>query len=407
MPDSILVTIETQVPTRVPITADGRRLIATRGLRGFADGLVAVSLSAYLGDQLGYSGARIGVIVTGMLLGSALLTLLTGTVASSIGRRQLLQLGAMLALGTGLIFATYSTFWILLVAGVIGTVNPTSGDVSVFQPIEQSVLPNTTTERGRSAVFARYTFAGALFAAFGALVAGLPGRLGWSADSVFVVYAVVAACALIVYSTLSVAVEGGAANAPRPLGESRPVVYRLAALFSLDAFGGGFVTQSLLALWLFRRHDFTLANAGFVFAAMGVLSAASGFAAARIERRLGPIRTMAFTHMPAQVLLILAALMPNGTWAVICLLARSLLASMDVPVRNAYVMSVVTPPERAAAASVTNVPRSLASALPPFAAGWMLDHTTFGWPLIIAGVAKLTYDVLLLRMFGKRDRSIH
>lgn len=407
MADSILVTIETQVPTRVPITADGRRLIATRGLRGFADGLVAVSLSAYLGDQLGYSGARIGVIVTGMLLGSALLTLLTGTVASSIGRRHLLQLGAMLALGTGLIFATYSTFWILLVAGVIGTVNPTSGDVSVFQPIEQSVLPNTTTERGRSAVFARYTFAGALFAAFGALVAGLPGRLGWSADSVFVVYAVVAACALIVYSTLSVAVEGGAANAPRPLGESRPVVYRLAALFSLDAFGGGFVTQSLLALWLFRRHDFTLANAGFVFAAMGVLSAASGFAAARIERRLGPIRTMAFTHMPAQVLLILAALMPNGTWAVICLLARSLLASMDVPVRNAYVMSVVTPPERAAAASVTNVPRSLASALPPFAAGWMLDHTTFGWPLIIAGVAKLTYDVLLLRMFGKRDRSIH
>ena len=395
------------MPTRVPITADGRRLIATRGLRGFADGLVAVSLSAYLGDQLGYSGARIGVIVTGMLLGSALLTLLTGTVASSIGRRHLLQLGAMLALGTGLIFATYSTFWILLVAGVIGTVNPTSGDVSVFQPIEQSVLPNTTTERGRSAVFARYTFAGALFAAFGALVAGLPGRLGWSADSVFVVYAVVAACALIVYSTLSVAVEGGAANAPRPLGESRPVVYRLAALFSLDAFGGGFVTQSLLALWLFRRHDFTLANAGFVFAAMGVLSAASGFAAARIERRLGPIRTMAFTHMPAQVLLILAALMPNGTWAVICLLARSLLASMDVPVRNAYVMSVVTPPERAAAASVTNVPRSLASALPPFAAGWMLDHTTFGWPLIIAGVAKLTYDVLLLRMFGKRDRSIH
>ena len=407
MADSILVTIETQVPTRVPITADGRRLIATRGLRGFADGLVAVSLSAYLGDQLGYSGARIGVIVTGMLLGSALLTLLTGTVASSIGRRHLLQLGAMLALGTGLIFATYSTFWILLVAGVIGTVNPTSGDVSVFQPIEQSVLPNTTTERGRSAVFARYTFAGALFAAFGALVAGLPGRLGWSADSVFVVYAVVAACALIVYSTLSVAVEGGAANAPRPLSESRPVVYRLAALFSLDAFGGGFVTQSLLALWLFRRHDFTLANAGFVFAAMGVLSAASGFAAARIERRLGPIRTMAFTHMPAQVLLILAALMPNGTWAVICLLARSLLASMDVPVRNAYVMSVVTPPERAAAASVTNVPRSLASALPPFAAGWMLDHTTFGWPLIIAGVAKLTYDVLLLRMFGKRDRSIH
>jgi sugar phosphate permease len=175
-------------------------------------------------------------------------------------------------------------------------------------------------------------------------------------------------------------------------------VYKLAALFSLDAFGGGFVVQSLLVLWLLRRHDFSVGRAGVVLAAMQILSAASGFVAIRIERRIGPLRTMAYTHIPGQIFLIAAAVVPTAPLAVTFLIARSLLSSMDVPIRNAYVMSVVTPAERAAAASVTNVPRSLAAALPPILAGWMLDRSTFGWPLIIAGILKIIYDVLLLRM---------
>ncbi len=384
----------------VSITADGYRLIATRGLRGFGDGLIAVSLSAYLSNQLGYSATRIGIVVTGMLLGSALLTLLTGTAASGLSRRSLLRAGALLAIATGLVFATTTSFALLLIAGVIGTVNPTSGDVSVFQPIEQALLPDTTSTERRSSVFARYTFAGSFAAAAGALSAGLPKLMGWRPQSVFLVYSLVAALGLMVYLSMTSGVEGSSLVTPTALRESKQIVYRLAALFSLDSFGGGFVPQSILALWLFRRFDFSLARAGLVFAGMGVLSAASGFAATRIERRLGPIRTMSLTHMPAQMLLIAAAFMPNGTAAVFCLLGRSLLASMDVPVRNAYVMSVVVPAERAAAASVTNVPRSLASALPPLGAGWMLDHSMFGWPLICAGICKLTYDLLLLKMFG-------
>lgn len=383
-------------------SADGYRLIATRGLRGFGDGLIAVSLSAYLSNQLGYSATRIGVVVTGMLLGSALLTLLTGTAASNISRRALLRAGALLAIATGLVFATTTSFVMLLIAGVIGTVNPTSGDVSVFQPIEQSLLPNTTSAAQRSLLFARYTFAGSFAAAAGALCAGLPKRFGWTPQSIFLVYAAVASIGFVIYQSITANVEGSLVVKPTGLRESKRIVYRLAALFSLDAFGGGFVPQSILALWLFRRFNFSLAGAGLVFAGMGVLSAASGFGATRIEKRLGPIRTMSFTHMPAQVLLIAAAFMPNGTAAVVCLLGRSLLASMDVPVRNAYVMSVVVPAERAAAASVTNVPRSLASALPPLAAGWMLDNSSFGWPLICAGICKLAYDILLLRMFDRQ-----
>ncbi len=383
-------------------TSDGYRLIATRGLRGFGDGLIAVSLSAYLSNQLGYSATRIGVVVTGMLLGSALLTLLTGTAASNISRRALLRAGALLAIATGLVFATTTSFVLLLIAGAIGTVNPTSGDVSVFQPIEQSLLPNTTSAAQRSLVFARYTFAGSFAAAAGALCAGLPKRFGWTPQSIFLVYAAVASIGFVIYQSITANVEGSSTVKPTGLRESKRIVYRLAALFSLDAFGGGFVPQSILALWLFLRFNFSLAGAGLVFAGMGVLSAASGFGATRIEKRLGPIRTMSFTHMPAQVLLIAAAFMPNGTAAVVCLLGRSLLASMDVPVRNAYVMSVVVPAERAAAASITNVPRSLASALPPLAAGWMLDNSNFGWPLLCAGICKLAYDMLLLRMFDRQ-----
>ena len=381
------------------ITPDGRRLISTRGLRGYADGLVAASLAGYLGDQLGYSGTRIGVIVTGMLLGSAVLTMFTGTWGWRFERRLLLRAGALLMVITGLVFFTSNSFPLLLAFGVIGTMNPSGSDVSVVQPIEQSLLPLTTSDERRTHTFARYSFFGGALASLGALSAGLPARFHWQPESVFLIYTIAGVGMLGVYATMSPLVEAAAQAAPQtPLGPSKRVVYKLAALFSLDAFGGGFAVQSLLVLWLLRRHHFSVGKAGAVLAVMQILSAASGFVAVRIERRIGPLRTMAFTHLPGQILLISAALMPNAPLAVACLIARSLLSSMDVPVRNAYVMSVVTPAERAAAASVTNVPRSLASALPPIAAGWMLDRSTFGWPLIIAGLLKMTYDLLLLRM---------
>ena len=381
------------------ITSDGKRLIATRGLRGYADGLVAASLAGYLGDQLGYSATRIGVIVTGMLLGSAVLTMFTGTWGWRFERRLLLRAGAVLMVITGLVFFTSTSFPLLLAFGVIGTMNPSGSDVSVVQPIEQSLLPLTTSDEDRSHTFARYSFFGGSLASLGALSAGLPARFHWQPASVFVIYTFAGFAMLGVYATMSPRVEASAQAAPpTPLGPSKRVVYKLAALFSLDSFGGGFAVQSLLVLWLLRRHHFSVGKAGAVLAVMQILAAASGFIAVRIERRIGPLRTMAFTHLPGQVLLISAALMPNAPLAVACLIARSLLSSMDVPVRNAYVMSVVTPAERAAAASVTNVPRSLASALPPIAAGWMLDRSNFGWPLIIAGSLKIVYDLLLLRM---------
>jgi predicted MFS family arabinose efflux permease len=380
--------------------------VASRGVRGFVDGAVAVTLSAYLG-LLGWSGLRIGVLVTGMLLGSAALTMLVGVRMGRVPRRALLQWGAVTMIASGLVFASTTVFAVLLVVGVIGTMNPTSGDVSVFSPVEQSLLPATVAAADRTAMFTRYVFTGTLAAAVGSLAVGLPE---WVADRttvseqdalrwVFLAYALAGAVVLMVFRRLSPSVEPSSAEPPSPLGQSRAMVHRLALVFSVDSFGGGFVVQSLLALWLFRRFDMSTGAAGALLFWMGVCSAGSMFASPILARRIGLVRTMAFTHMPAQVFLIAAAFVPTLPLAIVCLTGRSLLAAMDVPARNSYVMAIVTPAERAAAASVTQVPRSLAAAISPLFAGWLLDQSDFGWPLVIAGLLKLVYDVTLLRMF--------
>jgi len=308
---------------------------------------------------------------------------------------------------TGVAFGALSSFGALLVVAVLGTLNPSAGDVSVFLPTEQALLPSTVSDRHRTALYGRYSFVGFSVAAIGSLAAGLPDLLarttGLSERSalrnVFVVYAIAGIVVLLTYRRLSPAIEPADGPAPVALGPSRRIVYRLAALFSLDSLGGGFVVQSLLALWLFRRFDLSVATAGAIFFWSGLLAGASALLAVRIAGRIGLVRTMVFTHLPANGLLVATAFMPNLTLAVVCLLVRSVVSQMDVPTRTSYVMAVVTPAERPAAASITNVPRSLAAALPPLAAGWMLDRSTFGWPLVIGGSLKIVYDLVLLRMF--------
>ncbi len=368
-------------------------LVQTRAMRGFADGLVSTVLSAYL-VGLGFSGSGIGAIVTATLVGSAALTLFVGLRGHRVGRRRLLLAAAVLMCVTGAVFASTTAFAALLVVGFVGTMNPSGGDVSVFLPTEQALLPGTAADRDRTALFARYTVAGFTVAALGALAANLvSGR--WA----FAVYALVGVGVFVRYLSLSPAIEPAAGAPAAPLGPSRRLVYRLAAVFSLDSFGGGFVVQSLLALWLFRRFGLSVGVTGVIFFWSGLLSGFSGLFAPRLAARIGLIRTMAYTHLPANALLMATPFMPNVGLAITCLLARAALSQMDVPARSSYVMAVVSPAERPAAASVTNVPRSLATALAPFGAGWMLDHSTFGWPLLVGGALKFGYDLLLLVMF--------
>jgi MFS family permease len=387
--------------------SDARLLLATRILRGFADGVVAVILAGYL-TGLGYSPLQVGAIVTGTLLGSAALTLAVGLWGGRFSTRRVLLTAAALMFATGLGFFGVTAFWPLLAIAVVGTLNPSSGDVSVFLPTEQAALSQAVSGRDRTALFAWYNLGGSLAGAVGALASGLPEwlehRRHVDAERwVFVVYAATAIATALLYQRLSRQVEAPSGAPPMGLRRSRAVVLRLSALFSLDSFGGGLVVQSLLILWLYRRFGLSVTAAGQIFFVAGLCGAFSQLASSRLAARIGLIETMVYTHFPSNLLLILAGIMPNPTAAVTCLLLRMCVSSMDVPARQSYVMSVVPPEERAAAASVTNVPRSLAAALTPLAAGWMLDHSSFGWPLIFAGVIKGAYDLLLLFQFRPRS----
>ncbi len=392
-------------------TVDVPRVVVARALRGFADGFFSVFLAIYL-DALGFSPLQIGAIVTGTLLGSAALTLGVGLVAHRRELRVLLLAASGLMIMTGLGFMAVTAFWALLVVAIVGTLNPSAGDVSVFLPTEQAFLAGHVDDFDRPRLYAVYNLGGAFAGAFGALASGLPESFARRIDvtkvdafrATFVLYVLIAVAVLLIYRGLRR--EHAATDVThverKPLAQSRRTVFELAALFSIDAASGGFVVQSLLVLWLHLRYGLSAAHTAEVFFAVSLLSAFSQLLAGPLAARIGLVRTMVFTHLPANLFLVLAAFSPSAGFAVACLLIRSLFSQMDVPARQALVMAVVTPEERAAAASVTNVPRSLASATTPLLAGALLKATTFGWPLVIAGVGKATYDLLLLARFGRR-----
>ncbi|KAF0162797.1 MAG: major facilitator superfamily protein [Rhodocyclaceae bacterium] len=388
-----------------------RLLLVGRGLRAFVDGYVAVLLPAYL-LALGHGTWQVGLLSTATLLGSALATLALGAWGHRASSRFLLLAAALLMTATGLGFSGLSDFWPLLLVAFVGTLNPSAGDVSVFLPLEHSRLSHAAEGDARTRLFARYSLTGALCAALGALAAAVPDALtGQGVDrltalrGMFVVYAGVGVLLWLLYARLPAQAATRQTVAPAPLGPSRRIVMRLAALFSVDAFAGGLVVNSLLALWLFERFNLSLTAAGAFFFWVGVLNALSLLAAPWVAKRIGLLNTMVFSHIPSSLFLILAAFAPNLSFALGFLLLRAALSQMDVPTRSAFVMAVVTPQERAAAASFTAVPRSLAAALSPslggalFAAGW------FAAPLVACGCLKIAYDLALWAAFKERPGS--
>lgn len=386
-------------------------LLIGKALRAFADGYVAVLLPAYL-LALGFGTLDVGVLSTATLLGSALATLAVGAWGHRVHHRRLLLGAALLMLGTGLSFACLSAFWPLLLVAFVGTLNPSSGDVSVFLPLEHSRLAESGQGTARTALFARYSLLGALFAALGALASGVPqllvATLGIEQLTAFRVmfsfYGLSGGVVWLLYRGIPVPQHESEAPAPHPLRESKGIVVRLALLFSLDSFAGGLAINALMALWFFQRFDLSLLAAGSFFFWAGLLSALSQLIAPKVAERIGLVNTMVFTHIPASVCLIAAAFVPSLELAFALLFVRALLSQMDVPVRSAFVMEVVTPTERAAAESFTAVPRSLASAISPtiggalFAAGWLAA------PLVACGLLKISYDLLLWKSFRQRGK---
>ena len=380
------------------------RVLLARALRSFADGFIAVVLPAYL-LALGLGVLEVGIISTATLLGSALSTLAVGRWGYRFPIRRLMLAAAVLMALTGLGFASFSSFWPLLLVAFCGTLNPSSGDASVFMPLDHTML---ATAADRTSIFARYSFIGSMAGAGGALLSGLPEWLGSrmtmldALRGMFLLYAAVGVAVWLLYRGLpSPQVEEQ--KPAVPLGPSRGVVWRLAALFSIDSFAGGLVLNSLLALWLFERFGMSLGAAGAFFFWTGMLSAISQLAAGPLARRIGMVNTMVFTHIPSSLFLIAAALSSNLEVCLAFLLARSLLSQMDVPARGAFVMTVVTPAERPAAASFTAVPRSLAAALSPSLTGAMFAAGAMAAPLVACGVLKIAYDLALFAAFRRYE----
>src|SRR6266404_3241552 len=386
-----------------------RLVLTARGIRAFGDGFVSILVPVYL-TELGIGAFEVGVLTTAMLLGSAMMTLAIGLIAHRLRRTTLLTGASMLMVLSGIGYAFETEFWPLLVIAAVGTLNPTASDVSVFAPLEQTLLSNAVLPERRTSIFAAYSLIGSLLGAVGCLFASAPEILARitpvppnrALQVMFLAYAFLGALAFVIYRQLKSPEEATASGpATGPLGPSRRIVFTLAALFSLDSFGGGFFVQSLLALWLFDRFELSLAMAASFFFWSGVLTAFSYPVAVRIAGRIGLVNTMVFTHIPSSICVILVPFVPHLGIVLALLLVRAALSQMDVPTRSSYVMAVVTPPERAAAASITAVPRSLASAMSPVLAGWLMTVSAFAWPLLIGGALKIVYDLLLLAMFRR------
>jgi MFS family permease len=392
---------------------DAQFLFATRILRMFAYGFLAIVLVLYL-DALGFGGFEIGLLLTLTLVGDTFISLWLTTNADRLGRRRVLVAGAALMVLAAVLFALTREYALLVLAATIGVISPSGNEVGPFLAVEQASLSQIVGDERRTAVFAWYNVVGYLATASGSLAAGIlagsliAAGLG-QVDAYRVVvlgYGVVGLLLALGFWRVSGRVEAPrrAHDAPVAgrlgLHRSRGIVFRLSALFSLDAFGGGLVPQSLMAYWFHLKFGVEPAVLGAIFFGANILAAVSSLSAVRIARRIGLVNTMVFTHLPSNVLLILVPIMPNLPLAILVLLARFSISQMDVPTRQSYVMAVVDPDERSAAAGVTGIARTTGAAVSPLISGPLIASAGLaGIPFILAGGLKIVYDVALWRAF--------
>ncbi len=391
------------------LTRDGWLLFLTRCTRLFAYGALSVVLVFYL-TSLGLTASQTGILLTLTLVGDTVVSLYLTTQADRIGRRRMLIVGALLMAAAGLAFAYTRNFVFLVVAGTLGVISPSGNEVGPFLPIEQAALSHVVPGQARTTVFAWYTLAGSFATAAGALSGGalshvlqqkaLPAVESYRV--VVLLYAVLGVALALLFTRVSPAAEVSESGVGSSgIGRSRAVVLRLSGLFALDSFAGGFVVQSFAAYWFYLRFGVNPATLGAIFFWANVLAGISALLATRLAARFGLVRTMVFTHLPSNILLILVPLMPSLPLATLVLLARFSISQMDVPTRQSYIMAVVGPEERSAAGGVTGVARTIGAALAPVFAGFLYARPSLmSVPFFIAGALKIIYDLLLYRGFA-------
>jgi len=388
--------------------SDQSLVLFTRSLRLFGYGALAVVLVFYL-TELGFTTSQVGLLLTLTLVGDTVVSLALTTRADRVGRRRILIAGALLMSLAGFVFALTTNFVVLLLTGILGVISPSGNEVGPFLPIEQAALSQIVPPAGRTAAFAWYTLAGALATAIGSLTGGALSEAFHSYRVVVLLYAVVGVLLALSFTQLSLRAEAPIVTHRSLLGisASRGIVLKLASLFALDAFAGGFVVQSFAAYWFYLRYGVHPATLGAIFFGANVLAGISALLAARLAARFGLVRTMVFTHLPSNVLLILIPLMPSLSLAVAVLFLRFSISQMDVPTRQSYLMAVVAPEERSAAAGVTGVARTTGAAIAPIFAGLLFAQPgLISVPFFIAGALKIVYDLLLYKGFNRSSRAV-
>lgn len=386
-------------------------LFTARILRLFGYGFLSVILALYL-SETGFDDYLMGVLFSLTLIGDAGISLLLTTTADRFGRKKTLLIGAILMMLAGLVFVLTSNPVLLIIAAIVGVISPSGNEIGPFLPVEQAMLSQLVSKEQRPAIFAWYNLSGSLATAFGALAGGWMATIlqnnGVSTlDSyryILIGYALIGGLLALVFTRLSLECEVNPSTndieTKNSLGlhKSRGVVVKLSMLFALDAFAGGFVLQSFIAYWFHIRYGTSEALLGSMFFGANLLAGISALLAVPLAKKIGLIRTMVFTHLPSNILLILVPLMPNFPLAITMLLLRFSISQMDVPTRQAYTMAVVDPDERSAAAGITGIARSVGASLSPAVAGTLLS-VFIGSPFIIAGVLKIIYDLILFRSF--------
>jgi MFS family permease len=386
-----------------------RILYAAAFLRALGVGLMAVLIGLYAA-RVGLSATQIGIVLSSALWGAALAALATLVFGPRMHERTLLVSWCVLPVLGGVVFLSTDALWLLAAAAFVGMFNVHGRDRGAIPILEQALFPATATDAERTRVFAWYNVLLDVGYAAGGLLAALPTLFeAWlgmaTVDAMrmaLALFCFLYAAAAILYARLPKRVAGSMPVGLRQLSpQSRPIVAKISALFFLDAFGGGFIGSALFAYFFVERFGVSAAQVAVLFAAGRLLSAASHLAAAWLAKRIGLVNTMVYTHVPSSLLLFTIAVSDNFALAAFVFLVREALNEMDVPTRQSYVMAVVRPEERLAAAGITALVRSGGWAAAPVFAGVMMQIGGLGLPLVVAGVTKLTYDYLLWREFRR------
>jgi MFS family permease len=395
------------------LTRDGKLLLTTRAVRSFGYGFLSVILFIYLADFLNFDDVMVGVVLSATLLGGASFTIFCSLYADRIGRRKMLIFLSFLMASSGVLFYLTENHAVILIAAVIGTLSPTGGEVGSFLPMEQTILPQTCSEEKRNSAFAAYNMVGTLAAAAGALfssiIAVFQSGLGLgeaeSYRTMFLIYSFLAITAACLYLVMSSGAELAKAQSEVPKKrlspESRTIVAKLSILFGVDAFAGGFVLQSIISYWFHTTYNVPEEQLAVIFFVANVLSTISFYAAVGLAKRIGLIRTMVFTHIPSNILLILVPIAPTFVLSMAFFLGRQAISQMDVPTRQSYTVAVVAPEERIIAAGTAGIARNVAQATSPSLSGYAMQFISLSSPFFIGGSLKILYDIAVYFNFRK------